>query len=389
MRGMAFCTNHAECEKFASEAEQHGLRCRIVTGKEAKGRAGQAVIDAAVDALIGGKIDLIVTVEKLATGFNREEINAIISARITSAAKTIQYIGRGSRSFIDALRRIKTHCLVFETNWTLKKNAKRGRKPMRLADALAFNGEDPDAICSMADGSQLDVKRTFTIEKDGTVNIAGRLAIGVVPYVKAQLQSIIGHQTLEQLIDQAGLQPVPNVRVFSASHPIDVYWKDEVDRLLPKKLNEEGVIPLDEGDGKRDAVGLTAYAKATKLVQHQVLAQIVEEAGLTPIPGIKARSGNQTIDLYWKDDIDRLLPKRLNDDGIVTLGEGTDRREAIVIAKYSERPGSKITRQRLGKLIKEANLQPVPNAKVWSGKKPVDVYWKDEVDALLKQDGRL
>ncbi len=165
LRGMGFFTNHAECEKFVTEAEAHGLKCCIVTGKEAKGRAGQAVINEAVDALSRGDIDLIVSVEKLATGFNREEINAIISGRITSAAKTIQYVGRGARSYTDEEGRVKEDCLVFETNWTLKKNAKRGRKPMRFADALDFNGEDPEAICTMADGSTVCVDRPKTKEE--------------------------------------------------------------------------------------------------------------------------------------------------------------------------------------------------------------------------------
>ena len=163
MRGMAFCTNHQECEKFALEASRYGLRCKIVTGKEAKGRDGQRVIDEAVQSIENGECDLLVTVEKLATGFNWPAMNAVIWARITSAAKTIQGIGRGGRAHTDEEGRVKTHCTVFETDWKLQ--GKKGRKPMRLADALAFNGEDPEAICRMADGSMLIVNRPLRMEE--------------------------------------------------------------------------------------------------------------------------------------------------------------------------------------------------------------------------------
>jgi hypothetical protein len=68
MRGISFCTNHAECENFVQEASKFNLRCKIVTGYEAKGRSGQKVIDEAVATLLSGECELLVTVEKLATG---------------------------------------------------------------------------------------------------------------------------------------------------------------------------------------------------------------------------------------------------------------------------------------------------------------------------------
>jgi hypothetical protein len=165
MRGMAFCTSHEECEEFVKDAKEHGLKCRIVTGKEAKGRKGQKVINEAVDALDREEIDLIVTVEKLATGFNRPEINAVIWARITSAAKTIQGIGRGGRSHNYPGDIRKEHCLVFETNWSLQGNSKRKKKALRLADALAANGEEPEAICGMLNREPLQYEKPITKEQ--------------------------------------------------------------------------------------------------------------------------------------------------------------------------------------------------------------------------------
>ncbi|MGL4555501.1 MAG: DEAD/DEAH box helicase [Gemmataceae bacterium] len=163
LRGMAFCTNHAECERFASEAQELGLRCEIVTGKEARGRPGRQLILDAKGRLVRGETDLLVTVEKLCAGFNFPEVNSIVWARVTSMAKTIQGIGRGARSYRHG-EFVKDCCHVFETNWTLKGNATRGRKPYRIADALAANGEDPTRICGMADGRPLQVDRSMAVE---------------------------------------------------------------------------------------------------------------------------------------------------------------------------------------------------------------------------------
>ena len=224
MYGMAFCTNHKECEKFAEEAEGHGLRCRIVTGKEARGRAGQTVINASVDALIQGEIDLIVTVEKLATGFNRPEVNAIISARITSAAKTIQYIGRRCRSFAHTDGREKENCHVFETNWTLKRNAKRGKKPLRVADALELNGEQPESICSMADGSPLEYEQEYLLREDGTADVKGIECIGEVAYAKV---NGLQYDTLKKTIRHAGLLSLGQVK--GRGPRINLYEKSKVE----------------------------------------------------------------------------------------------------------------------------------------------------------------
>lgn len=165
--GMAFCTNHAECEKFKKDAEALGLRFEILTGEElAGGEKGRRQLKEAEGRLLRHEIDGFVTVEKLATGYSPNFMNTILWARVTSSARTVQGIGRGGRrhTYPGGIR--KTHCTVIETNWTLSKNAKRGKKtPLRLADALFDQGEDPEAICGMANGEPLDVRRPVTPEK--------------------------------------------------------------------------------------------------------------------------------------------------------------------------------------------------------------------------------
>jgi superfamily II DNA or RNA helicase len=382
LRGMAFCTNHKECEKFATEAEFHGIKCRIVTGKEAAGRKGQSVIDAAVDALNAEEIDLIITVEKLATGFNKPEINAIVWARITSAAKTIQGIGRGARAYTDKEGRQKQECLVFETNWSLQKGSKKGRRPMRLADSLAFNGEDPEAICSMADGSQLDIYQRLSLEDDGTVDIQGRTAVGLSMYAKKRIPKI-AIDSLEKYTKAASLAPVKNVQVYSGQRPVEVFWKDEVEAALPRRLNPEGVVDIDG----REAVGITAYANnLVPPLDPYTLLNRIREHEMQPIPNVLVTSGaSSAIDVYWKDEVDRLIPKRLNPQGTVDI----DGKEAVGIGAYTSAPDSSVSEDFLRRMIKEKGLKAVDDTKVLSGSTYVDVYWKNEVDALIPKRLRI
>lgn len=373
LRGMAFCTNHAECEKFVKEANDHGIRCRIVTGREAKGIEGQKVVDSVVDALNNEEIDLIVTVEKLATGFNRPEINAVIWARITSAAKTIQGIGRGARSHTYPGNIPKEHCLVFETNWQMKDNAKNGRRPLRLTDALIFNGEEPEAICSMADGSPLEVICRYALNTDGTVDIDGKTAVSIEAYCRNSA-SQISPAYIHRGIKKAGFQPVPNVHVYSGAQRVKVYWKEEIDKIMPHRTNECGIVAING----REAVCISPYARSGNLsVKYETLMQKISEKKLQPVTGYTVLSGKHTVTVYWKDEIDALLPQRKLVDGVVDVNG----REAIGISAYAEVLG--ITVNSLTKYISQEKLKPVAGVQAIGGTHKVDVYWKDEVDAVI------
>ncbi len=165
--GMAFCTNHAECERFVEDAAKLGLKFEILTGRElAKGETGRTQLKAAETRLQSHEIDGFVTVEKLATGYSPNFMNTILWARVTSSARTVQGIGRGGRRHTYPSDAPKTHCTVIETNWTLSRNATKGKKtPLRLADALEDQGEDAEAICGMANGAKLDVRKPVTQER--------------------------------------------------------------------------------------------------------------------------------------------------------------------------------------------------------------------------------
>ncbi len=168
LRGVAFCVNIAECDAFAAEARKHGLQCEIVTGRETTGNDADGIIRAAEERLLAQEIDLIVTVKKLAEGWNFKPANAAIWARAcTSPADVVQGIGRTARAYRDPEFGYKKESLVFETAWELRgtKGKPRSRRPVGIADALARNGEDPTLVCHHADGTLLDYTKQLTTEE--------------------------------------------------------------------------------------------------------------------------------------------------------------------------------------------------------------------------------
>ncbi len=383
LRGMAFCTNHAECEKFAKEAELLGLRCRIVTGKEAKGKSGREVIKNAKAELCSGEIDLIVTVEKLCAGFNFPEVNAIIWGRVTSMAKTIQGIGRGGRSHKEGKLR-KECCWVFETNWTLKGNAKRGKKPLRIADALVENGEDPEAICTMADGSKLQYQeKIYESDSDGIVYLDDK-SVGVI--IATYASSIgIAVKTLEEKIIAAQLLPIAKGKYRSG--PKDVYSKDEIDNLEYVKLHFESIENVVDDNGlvtigDEICVAATAYAFANEM-NHKEVKLAIEESGIEPIG--KARSWNMIVPVFKKDDLDNLpyVKKRLglkgkiiNEDGTILMGD------ILAIGDWAYAETLEISGKTLRAAIIDAKLECLGSAKTKRGGRALNIYRKNEVDQL-------
>ena len=373
--GMAFCTNHDECEKFKNDAEALGLNFEILTGYELSGgEKGRAQLKAAEQRLLNHEIDGFVTVEKLATGYSPNFMNTILWAKVTSSARTVQGIGRGGRRHVYANEIKKTHCTVIETNWTLAKNAKRGKRiPLRLTDALYDQGEDPEAICSMADGSALPNKREFKLDPDGTVAIGERIAIATKPY--AAHVGFGDYRTLEEYISEARLQPLRDIRVLSGNNiPVTVYWKDEVDAIIPKRFEAGGVVDIN---GKL-AIGVSPYARSLTMSE-DTLWKYVLTAKLQPVPNVRVLSGRKKVDVYWKDEVDALLPKKLDKNGIVDING----REAVGVWIYAKKSNLSLKGNALLDKIIEAKLQPLSNVTVYSNTKPVDIYWKDEVDALL------
>jgi sulfur carrier protein ThiS len=270
---------------------------------------------------------------------------------------------------------------------------------MSLADALSFNGEDAEKICMMADGSAVNVIKQYQLKEDGTVEIEVngeneqaeemRLAISVNAYSKVVKMT---NKTLHAYIQEAGLEPVPNVIIRNNTRFTPVYWKDQVDELLPKRMaaNEYSIaLPIKNENGeasskKRVAVSLAAYGKSLGITSHALLSY-AQKAGLTPVP-IKVLHDSSSIIVYWKDEVDLLIPQKVDDSGMVILDsskkDGTiQKRAAVSLVAYSRHRS--FHPQTLERRVEKAMLVPIEGSRVWSGRRQVDVYWKDEIDPLL------
>jgi superfamily II DNA or RNA helicase len=377
LRGAAFCVKISECDRFAREAKALGLRTRTVTSRETKGMSQEdadALLAQAEKQLMNQEIDLVITVSKLAEGWNFPPANAAIWARASmSPALIIQGVGRTARAFEDEQGRKKVFSTVFETNWHMEE--KRKRTPLTIADALAQMGENPKDFCEMADGSEVKINNTVRLNENGTVLVGDRLAVGPAKY---SLHLQFGEGRIRDLIKEAGLTPIPDVRAYSNLSPVNIFWKDEVDALLPRQLDKYGVVEID---GK-EAVAIYPYAAANDLgLSWQPILNLIVEAGLVKIPNLRVFSGDSPVDVYWKDEVDALLPKHLNEKGIVMVNG----RAAVGLKPYANSLEEPINPKCLYAYAKEAGILPVTDLVIRSGSrsKPTTVYWKDEIDALI------
>ncbi len=159
IRGIAFCVRIDECDIFAAEAQEFGLRARVITSRETKGMKltqAEAFLQGAEQQLIDQELDLIITVGKLAEGWDFPPGNAAIWARACkSPALIIQGIGRTGRNHTDDRGREKEFSYVFETKWKLKGKS-RASRPLSLATAFYLANENVDEICKGAKGDKID-----------------------------------------------------------------------------------------------------------------------------------------------------------------------------------------------------------------------------------------
>lgn len=389
---LATCATIPECDTFSRVAQEMGLRTVIVTSREYQQDPDTDHKKQAEQTLLHGDKDIIVTVDKLKEGWDFRPLNAVILARATlSPANILQPAGRASRTYKN-----QKYAYIFEASWHPqklqdqrrrviggKKNGKGNRKlamlyrrPLSFAEALYLSGEnDVNSVCEGWEGEKLRFTKTYNLEKDGTVDIGGRLAIGIHAYASAQDLGVKG-KGLEAVIEKAKLPPVPNVIVRGGKIIVHVYWKDEVDHLLPRRLDARGIVSID---GK-EAIGVNAYcATCIPPMNESTLARRIEEAKLQPVPDVRVVNGSRDVDVYWKDEIDRLIPMQLDDQGIVSING----RDAVGLYAYCSSQIHDIGEHALKECIRKANLQPVPDVKVSHGCNPIIVYWKDEVDRIL------
>lgn len=230
----------------------------------------------------------------------------------------------------------------------------------------------------------LGVEFTANIfNKNGIGTIDGTEVVGLQRYSEMTLQ--IASATIFDAVEKAKLQPIG--RGESKGFIVDVYRRTDIDSLeIVKMILEAKKNCLDDNGcvciGEEEAVGLSKYAKKVLDTTGSSLQRNVDEAKLQPIG--KALSGKGSyVDVYRKAEVDALETTKkalaskgntLRSDGTVMIGEI----ECVGSIRYSR--GLGITYSTLNKAIAKAGLQAVGMAR--SGKTPVDVYRKSEIDAF-------
>lgn len=153
-RAVARCTNIKEAGKFVELLIKRGFRARLCTSRDedAKTPQQQRIKLAALEtAMLKGQLDVIVTVDKLAMGWNFPLANIAIDATASaSPAKIIQFVGR-------ILRRAKnkTYATLICMSW-LVQVATKNKPDNVVAEGSVQNtpaADDPDDDTGTTEGS--------------------------------------------------------------------------------------------------------------------------------------------------------------------------------------------------------------------------------------------
>jgi superfamily II DNA or RNA helicase len=424
LRGVAFCVNHDECEKFQKKAEQSGLRARIVTAREAKGRKGNEVIKDAERQLLADEIDIIITVAKLGEGWNFKPANAAIWARASTSPMTvIQGIGRTSRSYTDEEGRSKPYSLVFETNWSLRgleRGDRIGKRPLGIADALSLNGEDPKEICSMENGTILHFDKKYEINDEGIVEVDGTQYVDPISYIKA-LHPRLSNYNVRWLITSLSIRSFDSiwiadddgrrfVRVTRKGRVVSCQRKDLIDQQLSKILifPESGVMDvtvMKEGEGKwQECVVLHSYfaaqgldVNAWKRVLESALDPVKTEQEVWEIRRNRQWSRLEKVSVYLRSVVDKKMKEQASirdaeakkivvdsgemEDGVLCDFEGGQRRAVYLDSvDFPKRVKAEVQRR-----IQSGAIQPAPLRFVNAHGRKVIFYWKDEIDAIITE----
>jgi superfamily II DNA or RNA helicase len=422
LHGVAFCVNIAECDKFAAEAEACGLRTRIVTSREAKGRKGDAVIAEAEEALVQQQIDLIITVNKLGEGWNFKPANAAIWARAsTSPMIVIQGVGRTCRTHTDENGRTKPHSLVFETQWSLRGTYDRRRpdnrmhkKPLTIAQALALNGEDPTQVCSMENGSPLHIEKFETLKDDGTATVEGVEYVDVQRYIGQKMPQLTDYAIATLLSFNKHIKPTrPPYPVVLRGRIITCYLKSEIDKMLEESIYvpPSGIVNVTVKGEDEDAIRQieAVYARLYlegKVANQKMWLEQAKKLGLERIEGVTAyyrpegrKVKTLQVDLHERKAVDDMLGNLQIagaagevrfEEPIETVGEGTEiettegqTRTAIHLRHSSVVP--KGLYEEVVRRVEEKEIQPVPKTIIGSNGRVVVMYWKDEIETVVQE----
>lgn len=449
LKTAVFCRTINHCDAFLKVAMEMGFDGMVVTSRETR-KFGDEILREAEQRLLDGEIDFIITVNKLAEGWNFPPLNAALLARaILSPAVMVQACGRACRSF-----KGKRFSYIFEPDWQVtresfagdpktfgnrvppvpeeigrntgggkgKPHLAKAKKPLRLVDALSLMGENVSTVCRGYDEKLLRVDAEYQMPVDGVLKIVhpqtGEMVevICIYPYLASHYPACPEKRTVKFL--QSKLSPVDGVSVSRGKVPIMVYLRSAADELLsgivrserassqsidgkvehtrriPLKLmafEDDGSLILSDSETEEPIVVVNLYIYAKYLdLGYKIVRQHVNGRGVAPVKvgeGVLAPGVGDT-DLFLKEEVDKAVPAE--DDGklICRIWDWAKNEwtEGVSMVRYFRH--LKIGQRTQAAVFK--NLEPVGHVLVGERHFSMDVYRKDEVDvkiaAVLKLD---
>jgi len=273
LRTIVFCANTTECAKWAEEALRMDIRCRIVTYKQ-----GDEAVLSATQQLLKGEIDQIITVNKLAEGFDCRPINCVMIARAThSPVKVAQPVGRGLRAqkkHEDELYGPKKVCHLIEGKFILspKRTVKPNQSPKEAmldrwreieeseendreflrngTSTMTFNEylQTKEGISGEAEGSEVKEARLLKFDENGIAEIKLKGKLQGIVLLEAYIQNFPFIEA-EKLLDRNPemIRLNENVCRFGKIPVKLAYLKKDIDELVDEyysthiHLSEEGI----------------------------------------------------------------------------------------------------------------------------------------------------
>ncbi len=161
-RAVARCANIKEAGKFVELLTERGFKAELCTSKDEDAKTSQQQrkkLEALEEAMLAGKLDVIVTVDKLAMGWNFPLANIAIDATASaSAAKIIQFVGR-------ILRRAKNkqYATLICMSWLVQRAKQRNPNDegAALNESPSDTGADADEGETTSRGQLYDFFRAL------------------------------------------------------------------------------------------------------------------------------------------------------------------------------------------------------------------------------------
>jgi len=368
---LAFCSTIRECDKFQEVAQQVGLTCEVVTGRECRKDSGSDLIQQAQRRLLNGEIDLIASVDKLQVGWDFPPLNTILQLRATlSPAILAQEAGRASRNHPD-----KTNAYIIEPRWrrnrpSFQEVTRKGKKIRREDLHLPHSDEDEEQ-CEDEDAAPFYWETTIEEKKTGKKHRPkGPTTPGSQNEEDMEIRRLKFHKTPLTLAEAFHILGEQDVDAVCEG------WHGERLRYGEvSSLDENGTITI----GSEIAVGLGAFADIHQL-NKGTLKIAAKENGLEPI-GI-ALQNSQYVPVYRLVEVyalqyvtDRLNFERLSRAGDEVIVEGM---ACVGLSAFASLHG--LDRRSLLKHAEAAGVKPLGQA--MSGSDKIDIYPKSRLEAL-------